>query len=187
EAIFSTAVNADRARSETWVQVASAGSLDLLVNGKLITGAAVSRPKQPKTPRLPKVATEAEEKEKAKTASSLQAVVRPQQNAEPPPLPSPSATPSATASPRSESGSESTATLVEKPTLDAYDISYWIKKGPNKIVAAVRNDQGPASFLASGFMVRKDGSIRGFETNQDWRVGDQQGSQNQRAVETGNN
>src|SRR6266853_2117835 len=36
-------------------------------------------------------------------------------------------------------------------------------------------------------MVRKDGSTRGFETNRDWRVGDQQSAQNQHAVETGSN
>ena len=36
-------------------------------------------------------------------------------------------------------------------------------------------------------MVRKDGSIQGFETNADWRVGDQQNAQEQRAVETGSN
>ena len=79
------------------------------------------------------------------------------------------------------------ATSLQKPTLDAYDISYWIKKGPNTIVAAVRNNQGPASFLASGLMVRKDGSIQQFETNADWRVSDQQSAQKQRAVETGSN
>jgi hypothetical protein len=82
---------------------------------------------------------------------------------------------------------ESMATSLQKPTLDAYDISYWLKKGSNTIVAAVRNNQGPASFLASGFMVRKDGSTRGFETNRDWRVGDQQSAQKQRTVETGGN
>src|SRR5438128_9857515 len=116
------------------------------------------------------------------------AVANPPQTAKPPPSRIPSASPSATATPAySASIYESMATSLQKPTLDAYDISYWIKKGSNTIVAAVRDDQGPASFLASGFMVRKDGSTRGFETNQNWRVGDQRGSQNQRAVETGNN
>src|SRR5437016_5726703 len=79
------------------------------------------------------------------------------------------------------------ATSLHKPTLKAYDISYWIKKGSNTIVAAVRNEQGPASFLAGGFMVRKDGSIQQFETNSDWRVGDQQSAQTHGAVETGSN
>src|SRR5216110_3126859 len=42
EAVFSASVNAEKARPETWIQVASSGSLDLLVNGKLITGVASS-------------------------------------------------------------------------------------------------------------------------------------------------
>lgn len=188
QAVFSTSVNAEKARQETWIQVASSGSLDLLVNGKLITGAATSPLKEPKIPRLPELTAEHSEEEKAQVAIPPPAVVRPPQNDRLPPSPSPSASPSATATPaHSASIYESIATSLQKPTLDAYDISYWIEKGSNTIVAAVRNNQGPASFLASGFMVQKDGGTRGFETNQDWRVGDQQGSQNQRAVETGNN
>ena len=76
---------------------------------------------------------------------------------------------------------------MEEPTVNAYDISYWIKNGPNTIVAAVRNNQGPASFLASGFMVRKDGSIVGFESNADWRVSGQHNGHRSRALETGSN
>jgi len=191
QAIFSTSVNAERARQETWIQVASSGNLDLLVNGRVVTSAAISQLGTPKIPRLSRVMEPSQNpKEKVEMATPPPAALKPTQNAKSPPtpIPTPAASPTAaSALDRSESGSESTAALVEKPTLDAYDISYWIKEGPNKIVAAVRNDQGPASFLASGFMVRRDGSIRGFETNADWRVGDQQGSQNQRAVETGNN
>src|SRR6266513_2146496 len=188
EAVFSTSVNAERARPETWIQVASSGSLDLLVNGKLITGAAIFTRKEPKIPRLPDLTSEPSEKEKVEMTTPPPAVVSPPQNAKPPPSPSPSASPSATATPaHSASISESMATSLHKPTLDAYDISYWIKKGSNTIVAAVRNEQGPASFLASGFMVRRDGSTRGFETNADWRVGDPRSVQKQSAVEIGNN
>jgi Dolichyl-phosphate-mannose-protein mannosyltransferase len=188
EAVFSTSVNAESARQETWIQVASSGSLDLLVNGKLITSAASSPVKEPEVPRLPELTTEPSEKEEVEMTTPPPAVVRPPQNAQPPPSPSPSASPSATATPAHlASVYESMATSLQKPTLDAYDISYWIKKGSNTIVAAVRNNQGPASFLASGFMVRKDGSTRGFETNRDWRVGDQQSAQKQHAVETGSN
>jgi hypothetical protein len=187
EAIFSTFVNAEKARSETWIQVASSGSLDLLVNGKLITGAATSHLKEPKVPRLPRVTTEPSEKEKTEMTTAP-AVVRPVQNAKPPSSPSPSATPSATSTPTpSVSMSESIAASLEKPTLDAYDISYWIEKGSNTIVAAVRNDEGPASFLASGFIVRKDGITQRFETNADWRVNGQQNAPKQRAVEIGSN
>jgi hypothetical protein len=192
EAIFSTTVNADRSRPETWIQVASSGNLDLLVNGKLITGAAISELKQPKIPPLPKLATEGSETsetEKIQTASPPPAMVRPPQNDKQPPSPSPTASPSATTiAARPESVVvESTSPSLEEPTLDAYDISYWIKKGRNTIVAAVRNNQGPASFLASGFIVRKDGRITGFESNADWRVGGYPSGQEQRAVETGGN
>jgi hypothetical protein len=189
-AVFSTSVNAERARPETWIQVASSGTLDLLVNGKLITGAATSGTKESKRPRLPRLTTEHSEEEKVETTTSVPAVVRPPQNAKPPPSPSPtpSATPSVSATPtHSTAISESMDTSLHKPTLDAYDISYWIKKGSNTIVAAVRNDEGPASFLASGFMVGKNGTTRGFESNADWRAGDQQSEQNQRAVEIGSN
>jgi len=191
EAIFSTTVNADRSHAETWIQVASSGSLDLLVNGKLITAAAISEVKQPKIPPLPKLAIERSETEKIQTASPPPTIVRPPQNdkqlASPSPTASPSATPNATATRPQSAVVESTSPSLEEPTLDAYDISYWIKKGRNTIVAAVRNNQGPASFLASGFIVRKDGSITGFESNTDWRVGASPSGQAQRAVETGSN
>src|SRR5215471_3636208 len=42
EAVFSTSVNADYARQETWIQMASSGDVDLLVNGHLITSAIPS-------------------------------------------------------------------------------------------------------------------------------------------------
>jgi len=188
EAVFSASVNAEKARPETWIQVASSGSLDLLVNGKLITGVATSPLKEPKMPGLPKLTREPSEKEKVEMTTPPPAVVSPPQNAKPPPSPSPSASPSATATPaHSASTSGSMATSSQKPPLDAYDISYWIKKGPNTIVATVRNTQGPARFLASGFIVRKDGSIQQFETNSDWRVSDQQDAQKQRALEAGSN
>jgi hypothetical protein len=188
EAIFSTTVNSDQSRPEAWIQVASSGSLDLLVNGKLITGAAISQRKEPKVPPLPKLATERLDTEDIQTASPPPAVVRPTANDKQPPSPSPSpgASPSATPDIRSQSlASEPTPVLLEEPTLSAYDISYWIKKGPNTIVAAVRNSQGPASFLASGFIARKDGKITGFESNADWRVSGHSNEQQQRAVENG--
>src|SRR5215470_9165373 len=37
EAVFSTSISADYARQETWIQVASSGDVDLLINGHLIT------------------------------------------------------------------------------------------------------------------------------------------------------
>src|SRR6266480_2825845 len=42
EAVFSTLINADHAREETWIQLASSGDVDLLVNGHLVTPAIPS-------------------------------------------------------------------------------------------------------------------------------------------------
>src|SRR6266513_1734414 len=160
EAVFSASVNAERARPETWIQVASSGSLDLLVNGKLIVSATTSAFNAPKGHRLPPLTVEPAEPSEKREPTPIPAIVRPPENRKPLPTPSPSASPSpspsATATPaHSAIISESMAASLQKPTLEAYDISYWIKKGPNTIVATVRNEQGPASFLASGFMARK--------------------------------
>src|SRR5206468_3747900 len=129
EAVFSTSINAERARPETWIQVASSGSLDLVVNGKLITGVASYPLKEPKTPSLPKLTSEPSEKEKTEMTTPPSAIVRPPQNLKPPPTPRPSASPSPASSPsataapaHSESIPELMATSSQKPTLDAYDI-----------------------------------------------------------------
>ena len=190
EATFFTSVKAERDRPETWIQVASSGSLDLLVNGKLITGAAISQVKETKIPHLPDLTTDPFEKERVEFVSPPPTPIPPQQNAKSLPSPTPSASPTATpaiAPVHSAIVSESMVSSLHTPTLQAYDISYWIKKGSNTIVATVRNAQGPASFLASGFIVGRDGIPREFETNSDWRVGDQQNAQVTRAVETGSN
>ena len=192
KAVFSASIDAERARPETWIQVASSGSLDLLVNGKLIVSATTSAFNAPKGHRLPPLTVEPSEESEP---TPIPAIVRPPENGKPLPTPrpsaSPSASPTATATPaESPIVSRSMTVLLQKlqePTLKAYDISYWIKKGTNTIVAAVRNEQGPASFLASGFMVQKDGSIQQFETNSDWQVREQQSLQSHGAVETGSN
>ncbi|PYJ50667.1 MAG: hypothetical protein DME87_05675 [Verrucomicrobia bacterium] len=89
----------------------------------------------------------------------------------------------------SEAPAKTTTSLFEPVVLSAYDISYWIKKGPNAIVAAVRTDHGPACLFANGFLVRKDGSTARFETNSGWQIGDQpagnQPAQSHRAIEFG--
>src|SRR5437764_578920 len=168
EAVFSTSINAERARPETWIQVASSGSLDLVVNGKLIVSATISAFNAPKGNRLPPLTVEPSE---ISEPTPIPAIVRPPENGKPLPASRPSASPTATATATpaySASISESMAASLQKPTVEACDISYWIKKGPNTIVAAVRNEQGPASFLASGLMVRNNGSIQPYETNSDW-------------------
>src|SRR6266699_2908635 len=90
EAVFSASVNAEKARPETWIQVASSGSLDLLVNGKLIISAVTSAFNEPKVPRLPPLTVEPSEKGES---TPVPAIVRPPENAKPLPTPSPSASP----------------------------------------------------------------------------------------------
>src|SRR5216684_2584292 len=52
EAVFSTSINADQAREETWIQVASSGDVDLLVNGHLVTPAIPSTASGKQLPHL---------------------------------------------------------------------------------------------------------------------------------------
>ena len=84
---------------------------------------------------------------------------------------------------------KTTTALFEPAVLFAYDISHWIKKGPNVIVAAVRTDMFRRALFANGFLVRDDGSTARFETSSAWRIGDQsagnQSAQSQRPVEFG--
>lgn len=56
--------------------------------------------------------------------------------------------------------------------LTAYDISYWIKRGPNIIVAAVRNEKSPAMLFADGILLKSDGTVSRFSTNSTWRIGE---------------
>jgi hypothetical protein len=172
-AIFSTSVNAERARQETWIQVASSGDLDLLVNGELVTTAATSPLSEKRVPHLPPVSVEAPQNSEATH--------------------SPTVSTSITSSPEAHlpTISSSLNSSSERAALEAYDISYWIKKGPNSIVAAVRSGHLPASILADGFLVRKDASIQRFNTDSTWQVADQSSShqtaKSHRAVESGRN
>src|SRR5262249_42419789 len=52
EGVFSTSINADEARQETWIQVAGSGDVDLLVNGHLITPAIPSSARGKHLPHL---------------------------------------------------------------------------------------------------------------------------------------
>jgi 4-amino-4-deoxy-L-arabinose transferase-like glycosyltransferase len=175
EAVFSTSIDADHARQETWIQVASSGDVDLLVNGHLITRAIspLARGKQ-----LPHLAVP--------TGSPSQSSGETQPSAgtnatEAPAKTSPTASPSqkpdetqpAVGAEDSQAPAKATTPLVEPPVLFAYDISQWIKKGPNAIVAAVRTKHLPATLFANGFLVRGDGSTTRFETSSAWRMGGQ--------------
>jgi tetratricopeptide (TPR) repeat protein len=61
EAVFSTTINADRSKQETWIQIASSGDLDLAINGHIITLASSAAKGAKKLPHLPTIeATPAE-------------------------------------------------------------------------------------------------------------------------------
>src|SRR6266704_284772 len=147
EAVFSTSINADQARQETWIQVASSGDVDLLVNGTVITPAIPSSARGKQLPHLA-----------APTASPSQSL----EEAQP-----------GVSGKGSEAPGKTTTALFEPAVLSGYDVSYWIRKGPNAIVVAVRADHRPASLFANGFLVRKNGTTTRFETNSAWQIGDQ--------------
>jgi len=155
EFVCSTTIEAQAAHQETWIQLAGSGDLDLLVNGHLVTPVNALSAKTRRLPHLPIAEpTPASEEEEGKVRNQT------------------------TTAPKKSS------TPFEKMVLTSYDISYWIKQGPNPIVASVRNDQGPATFFANGFMVRADGGVSRFKTGRDWQVGDRP-SDTQTPVRTG--
>jgi Dolichyl-phosphate-mannose-protein mannosyltransferase len=165
ETVFSTSVNADWSRQETWIQVAAAGDIDLLVNGHVVisaTPAPVGGRQLPHMPPpIPPSVLQAEEGVATGSVKSTEAPGKP------------------------------ILSRLQPPDLLAYDISYWIKKGSNAIVATVRTDHPPASLFADGFLVRGNGKITRFETNSHWRIGDRtlgkHLARSQRAVELGKN
>jgi hypothetical protein len=140
EAVFSTVFKADRAKQETWIQVASSGDLDLEVNGHIVTLASIDTGGAKKLPRLPIPEPTPENTKPGLVAQGI----KPKEKGSP----------------------------FQPTELSAYDISYWIKRGPNVIVAAVRNDKNPAAFLADGITVKADGTVSRFSTNQAWRIGE---------------
>ncbi len=143
EAVFSTTIMADSNNQETWIQVASAGDLDLAVNGHVVTTAATAITTGKALPHLPT--------EKASPASTKK-------------LGSPEL---------HEKADQPKGSPFQSVDLSAYDISYWVKGGRNVIVAAVRNPHAPASLFVDGFVVKGDGTADRFSTNAGWRIGDQ--------------
>jgi len=198
EAVFSTSINADHAGQETWIQVASPGVVDLLVNGHLITQAIPSSTPGTQLPHLPApvasptpnvavpTASPGQSPEETQLGASANSIRAPTKT-----TPTPSPTPEIQPEPSGEENVAPKTTIppFEPAGLYAYDISYWIRKGSNTIVAAVRADYPPACLFANGFVVRKDGTTARFETNSAWRIGDQstgnQSAQSQRPVEFG--
>src|SRR5437588_8012352 len=189
EAVFSTSINAEHSRQETWIQLASSGDADLLVNGHLVTPAIPSSSSGRALPHLaapsssPSLSPEETQsgaranEAPAKTASAASPAQKPEE------------TQAAVSGQASSARGKTSTPLFEPPVLLAYDISYWIKKGQNTIVAAIRTEHGPATLFANGFLVRDDGSIEQFETNSAWRIGVQlagnQPARTERPIELG--
>jgi 4-amino-4-deoxy-L-arabinose transferase-like glycosyltransferase len=160
EAVFSTVIHADRSKQETWIQVASSGDLDLEVNGHIITVASTAVSGGKKLPHLTAAPTPTPS---AQIGRSMQETSQPPKEKEPP---------------------------FQPTELSAYDISYWIRSGPNRIVAAVRSEHLPASLFVEGFMVKSGRDVSRFSSNSHWMLGDGAGraeSAAQNVVEMGKN
>ncbi len=174
EAVFSTSIDADHAGQETWIQMASSGDADLLVNGHLVTPAISSSARGKQLPHLAApTASPSQSPRETQPAASTNAT----EAAKTTPTASPSRQPDEmkpeVVDEDSLGKAKTKTAIVEPPVLFAYDISHWIKKGPNVIVAAVRTDRVPAALFANGFVVRNDGSTARFETSSAWSMGDQ--------------
>ena len=159
QAVFSTRFNAGRPEQETWIQIASSGDLDLAINGHIITIASSAAGGGKKLPHLATAAaTPAAEEKLGRVAE-------------------------ARGTPAKEEISP-----FQSVNLSAYDVSHWIRRGQNIIVAAVRSEHIPASLFVNGFIVN-GGKIERFYTNASWRVGDApeaaQGAAQQHAIEIG--
>lgn len=138
QAVFSTAFRADCAREETWLQVASSGNLDLILNGHILTLASSAAAVSKALPHLP-------------AAEPSPANLKPGK--------------------REQAAIATKQSSLQNTQLAAYDVSHWIRRGRNVIVATVRNDQGPAAFLADGLMFQDDGTVSRFSTSSAWHLG----------------
>jgi Dolichyl-phosphate-mannose-protein mannosyltransferase len=191
EGVFSTSINADETRQETWIQLAGSGDVDLLVNGHLITPAIPSSARGNRLPHLTApTASPNESPEEMQPGPSTKAIEAPAKaNLTASPTQNNEETQPGVSGKGTEARGKTTTASFEPAVLSAYDISYWIKKGPNTIVAAVRADHVPACLFVNGFLVRKDGTTMRFETSSAWQLGDQpagnQPAQSHRPVELG--
>jgi len=137
ETIFATSIAANRTHQETWIQVASSGDLDVLVNGLLVTTVPTAPIKAKSLPKLQSATVEPVKPSEQEPSSDVSAP---------------------------------TASSPEPEKFEAYDISRWIKEGSNQIVAAVRGSQQPATFLAEGFTIARNGKVERFQTDSSWQV-----------------
>ncbi len=159
EAVFSTTIKADRSKQETWIQVAGSGDLDLAINGHIISLASSAARGNKKLPHLPA------EEEVDPTVDKFGKVA------------------TEGAAPTKPTGSP-----LQSVDLSAYDVSHWIERGQNVIVATVRSENLPASLFVDGFIV-KGNKVERFSTNSAWRIGDrpdlEQGDAQQHAIQIG--
>jgi hypothetical protein len=158
EGVFSTVIKADKAKQETWIQVASSGDLDLVINNHVVTAATDLVSTSKRLPHLPEAsASEATPDTKVGKAGEISPKVK---------------------------GSPFLSAILQ-----SYDISHWIRRGPNVIVATVRNDHNPASLFVNGLLVRKGSEVTRFATTNSWQLGDnpdtEQGTNEHRPIEVG--
>lgn len=149
-ATFTSTFNAEHARQETWLQVADSGELDLLINGHLLTSALDYANNGARLPHLP-----ADEKESPAPKNNSRTRGGEQSSAKP---------------------TKDTGGNFEKATLEAFDISYWVKSGTNSITATVRADHRPAALFVSGFLVNRDRTLRNIQSDSSWQVTDGAGA-----------
>jgi len=159
EAVFSTTITAHSFKQETWIQVASSGDLDLAVNGHLVTVATSAATGGKKLPHLPGIEATPSQTNKFGKIAQGETPAKPRRS------------------------------TFETVSLSSYDISYWIKSGPNVIVAAVRSDHIPATLFLNGFTAKRGGSVDRFSTNSRWRIGDnpqiEESATSQRVLQVG--
>ncbi|MEO8044945.1 MAG: glycosyltransferase family 39 protein [Spartobacteria bacterium] len=159
EVVFSTTIRADRLKQETWLQIASSGDLSLAINGHIITLASSAARGSKKLPHLPSEEEATPEVDKlGRAAGDTGKPVKP------------------------------IGASLQAVDLSSYDVSHWIRRGQNVIVATVRSQNIPASLFVNGFILKGD-KVDRFSTNPAWQVGDQpdteQGVARQRAVQIG--
>ncbi len=159
QAVFSTTITADRPEQETWIQIAGSGDLNLAINGHIITLASSASKRSKKLPHLPSDEGAAPEVDKFGRVAGEDA-----------------------------KAAKAKGAPLQSVDLSAYDISHWIKRGQNVIVATVRSDRVPASLFVNGFIL-KGGKVDRFSSSAAWQVGDQpnleQGAARQQAVQIG--
>lgn len=152
-AVFSGTLEAKRAHQETWIQVASSGDLDLLVNGNLITTRdVVSSNSKNLAPIASGIAEPITGLDVLSSGPRGRSTLLP------------------TFTPGEAARTPSPPADFAPTVLQIFDISDWMRRGDNEIVAIVRSPQQPASFLASGFTLGDNGAPNLFATNSGWRV-----------------